>query len=118
MFIPQRHCLRYKLITHPMEGEKVRRIGRICLQFLPQFENVVIHRSGTGIRLVAPNRIEKLVAGKNPAGILYHVSQCFKFFVGEFDGFTVTDYFPACEVDHYAVKRVERIGSRGSRSPD
>jgi hypothetical protein len=55
------NALRHKLIAHGVYGEKVCRVRRVALQFLPQPKDVVVHSSRAGVVLVPPNFIEQFI---------------------------------------------------------
>src|SRR5271166_7166379 len=50
--------LRHKLVTRTVYRAEVQRIRGIFLQFLPQSQNVIIHRPRARIILVSPNVVQ------------------------------------------------------------
>lgn len=67
---PRKTELRYKLVTCAVEGSKMHRVRRVCLQFLPQLEDMVVHGPSRRITLVAPNLIQKFFTRNDAFGIL------------------------------------------------
>src|SRR5437660_168042 len=60
-----------ELVPHAMYRAEMHWARRILLQFLTEFENVIIHRTGGRIVLIAPDFIQQFVATDDPVGILH-----------------------------------------------
>ena len=52
-----------ELIPFAVNGEDVFGRGRIFLQFLAQFKDVIVHGAGRRVNVIAPNHIQQPVAG-------------------------------------------------------
>src|SRR5258708_27969630 len=69
----------YELIAHSVHSAEVYRTGRVALQFLAQFQDMVIHGAGPGIIFVSPNFVQQFVPADGPVGILRQKLQGLEF---------------------------------------
>ena len=80
------------------------RMARVFFEFLPQPRNVNINRSRRRHRIVAPNCIEKVVAGVNNAAIFDQILQQLKFHRGEINRRSLFFDLSAFEIDGHITK--------------
>src|SRR5215831_471381 len=60
-----------ELIPHSMDGAEMYRAGWISLQFLAEFQDVIVDGPGRRIILVAPNLVQQFIAADDPLGVLH-----------------------------------------------
>ena len=62
-----------ELVPHPMHGDEVARVRRLVLDLLAQLGHVHVDGAGERDRVVAPDRVEQLLAGDHLAPVLGEV---------------------------------------------
>src|ERR1700730_2962584 len=75
--------VKYELISHAMHRAEMYRARRVSLQFLAQFENVVVDSSRRRIVLVAPYLIQQFVATNDPVSVLHKKLKGLEFLGGQ-----------------------------------
>src|SRR5450755_1895429 len=93
-----------ELVSHAMYGAEMHRARGIPLQFLPEFQDVVVHGTGRRIVLISPDLVEEFVAADDPIGILHQKLERLKFLSSQDDGNAIPDDFHFLEVGRDAVK--------------
>src|SRR5579862_628029 len=68
-----------ELVSHAMYGAEMHRARRVPLQFLPEFQNVVVHGTGRRIVLISPDFVQEFVAADDPIGILHQKLERLEF---------------------------------------
>jgi len=71
-----------ELIPHSMDGAEVYRAGWILLQFLAEFQNVIVDGPGRRIILVSPNLVQQFVTADDPFGVLHQELKRLEFLGG------------------------------------
>src|SRR5438128_3248519 len=89
----------YELIAYTVHGAKMYRVGGIALQFLAQFEDVIVHGAGRRIVVVSPDLVQQFIASDDALGILHHEFQRLKFLSGKGNDFAFADYLHLAEVN-------------------
>src|SRR5438045_1677475 len=65
-----RSWLRHEFVADVVNGQEVCRVCKVDFEFLPQCQNVRIHRASKGIGVVPPYIAEQLIARDNPFRVL------------------------------------------------
>src|SRR5579871_2502562 len=71
-----------ELISHSVNCTEVYRARRVFLQFLAEFQNVIVHSSRRGVILISPDFIEQFVPADNAVGVSYEELKCLEFLRG------------------------------------
>src|SRR5581483_1037828 len=79
-------------------------VGRIMLQFLPQFQDVIVDSPGGRVVLISPNLVQKFVPGDDALGIMDKEFQRLELLCGQNNRRAVAHDFHLREVDRNPVE--------------
>src|ERR1700735_5433800 len=82
-----------------MDRAEMHGFGGIAFKFLPELENLIIDGSGGGIRIVAPDFVQQLLAAKNALRIIEQESQQLEFVCRERDQVAAASGLHSHEID-------------------
>ena len=68
-----------QLVTQPMNGKDVFRMGGIIFDFLPELQDEVVHSAGAHGFIISPNIGQELVAADGLVSVLPEELENFKF---------------------------------------
>ena len=80
---------------------------RIALQFLPQPQDVVVHRSSTGVVLVTPHFIEKFVSRDHALWVLCQELQRLEFLCSDHDLLAAASDLGLGKINDHILKDVQ-----------
>src|SRR6516162_11521162 len=84
-----RAALTEKAVTHAPHGEEVLRVRRIPLETLAQTQDEVVHGTGGGKHVVAPDALQQVLARDDLTGMLGEHLEDHRFLLGELLSLTV-----------------------------
>src|SRR4029077_2416983 len=87
-----------ELISHSVYRPEVYRARWVFLQFLAEFQNVIVDGSRGGIILVSPDFVQQFVAADNPLGILHQKLKCLEFLSRQYHRLPVALHFHLLKV--------------------
>lgn len=87
-----------------MYGTEMYGAGRVFLQFLAKFENVVINRAGGRIVLITPDFVEQFVSANDAIGILHQELEGLELLRGQNYDLTVALDFHFLEIGGNAIE--------------
>src|SRR5437879_2228469 len=93
-----------ELIPHSVYRPESHRARWVFLQFLAEFQNVIIHGSRRGIILVSPDLVQQFVAADDPLGILHQELKCLEFLSRQYHRRPVAFHFHLLKVSSNVVE--------------
>src|SRR3954466_7165959 len=90
---------RHELVAGVMDGHEVDRAGRVHLELLPQRQDVRVDRACRGIRVVAPDVAEQLVARQHALRMLREILEQLELLRCERDRTLAAPYLHFWKVD-------------------
>jgi hypothetical protein len=100
-----------KFVADAMHGNNQLRLGRILFDLLAQPGDVIINRSSKGEILIAPDRIQQLIASNRFAAMFDEVFQDLEFTRREFERLSFSESLILGEIEFDLSKTISpRIG--------
>src|ERR1051326_4789797 len=106
-----------KFITHTMYCSEVYRAGRVFLQFLAEFEDMVVDGAGGRVVLVAPHFVQQLVTADDAICILHQKLECLELLRRQNDWLAVALDFHFLEIHGDVIKAHDLGLGRTHRMP-
>src|SRR5437899_6360233 len=101
-----------EFVSHAMYRAEMYGARRILLQFLTEFENVIVNGTGRRIVLVAPYFVQQFVATDDPVGILHQKLKRLELLSGQDYGLSVAFNLHLLEVGGDSIEALHLdIGS-------